>query len=133
MYDVPPVYTAEVVLQFMRQTMQAEEVAPVYWTPGDPALAAWKVTGPGVEAMDGLLLTDDTGDTRMMVLGIRKFAARKREYDEARARSRAERSRPTVQSKQTTTYVDMARKPTSLLGPQYGKGKGRGKGKGKGM
>ena len=68
----------------------------------------------------------------MMVLGIRKFAARKREYEEARARNRAERSRPPGPRKQTTTYVDMARWPTSLLGPQYGS-KGKGKGKGKGM
>ena len=73
-YDVPPVYTAEVVLQVMRQTMEAVEVNPVFWTPGNPALAAWKVMGPRVEAMDGLLLTD----ARMTVLVIRKFAARKR-------------------------------------------------------
>ena len=36
-----------------------------------------------------------------------------------------------MQQKQMT-YVDMAKKPTSLLGPQYGQ-RGKGKGKGKGM
>ena len=129
-YDVPPLCTEEVVLQFLRQTMDAVAVSQVFWTPGDPALAAWKIMGPRVEAMDGLLLTDATGDTRMTLLGIRKFAARKREYQEMQAGNRAERSRPPTQRKQTT-YVDMARRPTSLLGPQYGqKGKGRGKGKG---
>ena len=111
--------------------MDAEAVSQVFWTPGDPALAAWKVTGPGVEAMDGLLLTDATEDTRMTVLGIRKFAARKREYQETQARNKAERSRPPGPKKQTA-YVDMARKPTSLLGPQYGQ-RGKGKGKGEGI
>ena len=130
-YDVPPVYTEDVVLQFLRQTMDAEAVSQVFWTPGDSALAAWKITGTGVEAMDRLLLTDATGDTRMTVLGFRKFAARRREYQAVQGRNRAERSRPPIQKKQTT-YVDMARRPTSLLGPQYGQ-KGKGKGKGKGM
>ena len=50
--------------------------------------------GQGVDAMDGLLLTDATGETRMTVLGYRKYAAKRREQREAQARSRAERSRP---------------------------------------
>ena len=132
---MPPVYTADVVLKVLRQTMDAEKVTQLFWTPGDSALGAWKIMGNGVDAMDGLLLTDATGETRMTVLGFRKYAARRREHKEAQTRSRAERSRPPTQKRQTT-YVDMAKKPaTSLLGPQHGpfrggKGKGRGKGKG---
>ena len=55
MYDVPPVYTADVVLMVLRQTMDTEKVTQLFWTPGDSALGAWKIVGRGVNAMDGLL------------------------------------------------------------------------------
>ena len=83
----------------------------------------------------GYLLTDAMRESRMTVLRFRKYAARMREQKEAQARSRAKRSRPPRQKKQTT-YVDMAKKPaTSMLGPQHGPfgGSGKGRGKGKGM
>ena len=135
-YDVPPVYTAHEVLNILRQTMDTRRVTQLCWTPGEPALAARKIVGQGVDAMDGLLLTDAAGETWMAVLGYCKCAARRREQKEAQARSREERSRPPPQKRQTT-YVVMARKPaTSLLGPQHGPvggGKGKGSGKGKGM
>ena len=50
--------------------------------------------GQGVDAMDGLVLTDATGEARMTVLGYRKYTAKSREQKEAQARSRAERTRP---------------------------------------
>ena len=110
--------------------MDAQRETQLFWTPGEPALAAWKIVGHGVDAMNGLLLTDAAGETRMTVLGYRKYAARRREQKEAQARSREERSIPPPQKRQTT-YADMARKPaTSLLGPQHGPVGG---GKGKGM
>ena len=74
--------------------MDAEKVTQLFWTPGDSALGAWKIMGQGVGAMDGLLLTDATGEITMTVLGYRKYAAKRREQREEQARSRAERSRP---------------------------------------
>uniref|UniRef100_A0A7S1NJH9 Uncharacterized protein n=1 Tax=Eutreptiella gymnastica TaxID=73025 RepID=A0A7S1NJH9_9EUGL len=118
LYDVPPVYDAQAVKGMLTPTMDISRVERVYWTPGDAALAAWRIQGKGAAAMDGTLLTDATGDTRMSILSMRKYAQKKREQKQSQARNREERKDQSGRS-----YVDMAsmRAPrVSLLGPQHG-------------
>ena len=85
--DVPPVYTADEVLKILRQTIDAQRVTQLFWTPGEPALATWEILGHGVDPMDGLLLTDAAEETGMTVLRHRKYTARRREKKEAQVRS----------------------------------------------
>ena len=68
-------------------TVSAAGVTRLQWTPGNPVLAAWRVSGSGLAGLEGAMLApEDEGGPPMRVVGVREFAGEKREKEEARKR-----------------------------------------------
>ena len=139
LYDVGPWYEEDAVREIVGNlpTVSVAGVSRLQWTPGNPVLAAWRVSGTGLAGLEGAMLApEDKGEPPMRVMGIREFAGEKREQEEARRRrqrpgkgairpqyAQVARQQPQQQQQYKTTYW-----PTTVA---QGKGKGRG-GKGAG-
>ena len=139
LYDVGSWYEDDAVCEIVGSlpTVSVAGVTRLQWTPGNPILAAWWLSGAGLAGLEGAMLApEDEGEPPMRVMGVREFAGEKREQEEARKRRQrlgkgvgrpqyaqvAQREHQQQQYK--TTYW-----PTTVA---QGKGKGRG-GKGAGI
>ena len=116
LYDVPSWYEQQDLLEMLAGVAEVEKASPLEWTPGSPALAAWRLDGAGVEALADRLLVSVDGLTKVSAISNREYLQMRRSFQERQDRMRAGRMQ--------------GRPPTYAAAAQSRPGKGKGKGKG---
>ena len=114
LYDVPSWCEQQGLLGMLAGVAEVEKASPLEWTPGSPALAAWRLDGTGVEALADRLLVSVDGLTKVSAIANREYQPVRRSFQERQDRIRAGR----MQGRPPTYAAAAQSRPK-------GKGKGR--------